>query len=415
MSYLTLAAGIPNFSKAVFSLWFRVPRESVVAAFGNSLPSGVEGFSMMQNVMPLVTFGRPQYNQNFQLIYEDIIHGAPPTDPPVVLVKPVGWAQHQPYEVDPSYIGLSCAADGTFYLEFHLQTADTGEYGSLLWFQTRLDYLPEPHTLPTPGDGKIGDGSYMSTIADGTYGIADAQPEWFHVSTSKRFEPDQWHHVLLSFDVGGALSIGPEHPSSECQLWYAIDDTDYRGWENMRNYRDEDDGLGPNTIVTYNIYRESGFGEGPYIVSNHFVPMPSGTVSGGVIPSNGGPLGLPAAARYVDAIFRVEMAELQIFTGVTLDTGVTSNRRAFVDSDGKPVNPTGTGDDPQGPGEKLLGKKPEILLHGNSKWQTGYNTGTLGISIGEDGTVTKLPSGQFTPVAGIEKFKPEPALEATTA
>ena len=55
-----------------------------------------------------------------------------------------------------------------------------------------------------------------------------------------------------------------------------------------------------------------------------------------------------------------------------------------------------------------MGKKPEFVLHGSSKWQAGNNTGTLGINA--DGK--KIVSGQFTPVAGIEKYKPEPALKA---
>jgi hypothetical protein len=415
MSYLTLANGIPDFSKAVFSFWFRVPKQSAIAASSSKLPTGAESFFMMQSVLPLITFGRRQQNQNYQFIIGNIIYGAPPENP-VELFQPVGWTAAQPYDVDPSYIGLQCRSDGTFDLAFNLQMAETGRYFSLLYFQTRLDYQPEPHTAPEPGDGKIGDGSYQSTIEDGTYGIQNAQPEWFHVTTTEAFEPDKWHHLLLSFDVGGSLSIGPEHPSSHCQLWYAVDDTDYRGWDNLRPNRDEDDGLGPNSIVTDNIYRQSGFGGGPYIFSNYYVPAPSGGVSSGTIPGNGGALGFPATDHYVDAIFRVELAEFQMFTGVTLDTGNVSNRRAFVSSDGTPVDPTkGTEDDPRGPGERLLGRKPVILLHGNSNWKTGYNTGSLGIEIDSEGIVTKLPNGQFTPTGGIEKYKPEPSLEETTA
>ena len=41
----------------------------------------------------------------------------------------------------------------------------------------------------------------------------------------------------------------------------------------------------------------------------------------------------------MNPVLKVEMAELQVFTGVTLDTGVTANRRAFVDNDGVPVAP----------------------------------------------------------------------------
>jgi hypothetical protein len=215
--------------------------------------------------------------------------------------------------------------------------------------------------------------------------------------------------VLLSFDVGGSLSIGSK-PSSTCKLWYAIDDIDYRGGRNLGPFRDENDGLAENAILTDIIYRYSGFDEGgdPPLFSNHYVPYPSGSYSPAPIPS--GELGLPAASHYVEGIFRAEMAELQIFTGVTLDTSNEGNRRAFI-KDGKPVDPTGTEAQPA-PAAKLLGKKPEVMLHGNSNWQSGYNTGSLGIEIDGEGTIKKLPSGQFTPVAGIEKFKPEPALTA---
>ena len=100
------------------------------------------------------------------------------------------------------------------------------------------------------------------------------------------------------------------------------------------------------------------------------------------------------------------MAELQIFSGVTLDTSIEANRRAFVgyDEEGssrlKPVDPKQA--------EDLLGKKPDILLHGSTKWQQGKNTGSLGIdTVGEE-----IPSGQFTPTGEIKKYTPDPSIEA---
>jgi hypothetical protein len=113
-------------------------------------------------------------------------------------------------------------------------------------------------------------------------------------------------------------------------------------------------------------------------------------------------------------IYTVEMAELQIFTGVTLDTGVEANRRTFIDferdADGnpirnddgkrtlKPVNPKQA--------EDLLGKRPDILLHGTTKWQAGKNTGSLGI----DADGEEIPSGQFTPTGEIKKYSPDPSI-----
>jgi hypothetical protein len=411
MSYLKLPDGIPDFSQAVFSLWFRVPSESVIAASDHSLPTDDPNFSMMQNILPLLTYGSIQTNANYQLIINpDIINTKPPDSNPV-LPQAIGYEAHTPYDVDPSLIGLQCYSDGTFDMVFNIQMGDKGSYNSLIWFATSLDYVEGSSEGSVPGSGFVGSGTgaFASTIVEGTYGLQDAQNEYFNVTTDIGLQPDTWHHVLLSFDVRGSLSIGNK-PSSDCYLWYAIDDVDYRGWENLQPYRDKDDGLGENIIVSSFVYRNSGFDDsGPVLFFNNYVPLPSGAYSPAPIPAGGAELGLPAASHYVDAIFRVEMAELQIFTDVTLDTGEASNRAAFV-KDGKPVDPTGTEANPA-PAVTLLGKKPEVLLHGNSNWQAGYNTGTLGFDL--DGE--KKEGGQFTPVAGIEKFKPEPSLEPTTA
>jgi hypothetical protein len=368
--------------------------------------------------LPLLTYGSIQKNQNYQFVIDpDIIHNKPPNSNPI-LAQPVGYELHTPYDVDPCFIGLLCYSNGTFDMAFNIQMGNTGTYDSLLYFCTSMDYVEGSNDGNIPGSGFVGSGTgaYSTTITEGTYGIQDAQNEFFLVETDVTFEPDTWHHVLLSFDVGGALSIGNK-PSSACQLWYAIDDIDYRGWANLRPYRDEDDGLGENTIVTHNVYQQSGFdATEPLLFFNNYVPFPSGSYSPEPIPASGAELGLPAASHYVDGIFRVEMAELQIFTGVTLDTGIESNRRVFVSADGTPVDPTGTQTEPA-PAVSLLGKRPEVLLHGSDDWQAGDNTGSLGaaIEIASDGTETlkKLPTGQFTPVAGIEEFTPDPSLRGT--
>ena len=418
MSYLTLPNGIPNFSKAVFSLWFRVPRESVIAASTHSLPTDDENFFMMQHVLPLLTYGVVQTNANYQLMYKDIV-GTKPPGSDIVVIQPVGYQRHTPYEVDPCMIGLVCSDDGMFNLAFNIQMGDKGSYQSLIWFVTGLDYVEDSTEGNIPGSGFVGTGTgaYKTTIVDGTYGIQDAQNEFFYVETEISLEPDKWHHLLLSFDVDGSLTVG-EHPSSDCQLWYAIDDVDYRGPENMGPFRDApDDGLGSNTILTSNVYRQSGVipPEGGRLFFNNYIAEPSGSYSPQSIPSNGSELGFPAAAHYMEGIFRCEMAEFQMWTGVTLDTDINSNRRVFIDEDGNPVSPTegATENDPRGPAEKLLGKKPDVLLHGSSNWKIGKNTGTTGIEINSAGEEILIPGGQFIPTGGIEKYKPEPALTET--
>jgi hypothetical protein len=125
-----------------------------------------------------------------------------------------------------------------------------------------------------------------------------------------------------------------------------------------------------------------------------------------------------------------------MWTGVTLDTGEEKNRRAFIDyerdvngnivtgADGKvtlksvpPVGQPPSDEHPDGqpaPADKLLGKRPEILLHGSSKWINGNNTGTAGVNYNVDPPVIK-PEGQFQPVAEIKAYTPDPTLQKEPA
>ena len=415
MSFLTLAKGIPNFTKAVISLWFRAPKASVKAAATHSIEGTLPEFPLMQNLLPLVTFGKQQESNNYTAIYNpDIVVGDPdPGHTP--FGQQVGWQLASQTKVDPCYIGLLCFDDGKFRLTFNLQGANKGSYHYLIWFLTQLTFIGETSGDGIPGSGV--NGNYMSTIEDGSHGLQDAQAEFFYIDSGFLLDPDEWHHLLLSFDVGGTCSIGPK-PVSDCRLWYAIDDIDRRGVEYMGPYRNSDDGLEPNGIVTRNVSVQSGFSAESYpqLFWNNYVPAPSGGCTPGPVPSKDAALGIPASTAYLDGIFRVEMAEFQMFTDVTLDTEKISNRRAFVDAEGKPVDPAkGIEGDPRGPGERLLGKKPEILLHGSSNWKIGYNTGTLGIAVSGEGEVTKKPDGQFTPTGGINSFKPDPQLDESTA
>ena len=82
------------------------------------------------------------------------------------------------------------------------------------------------------------------------------------------------------------------------------------------------------------------------------------------------------------------MAELQIFTDVTLDTSIENNRRAFINARGEPVDPLyglekvrgvfgpKTPNSTPSPPVKLLGKMPDIsLTRKASNWGDGLNLG----------------------------------------
>jgi hypothetical protein len=138
--------------------------------------------------------------------------------------------------------------------------------------------------------------------------------------------------------------------------------------------------------------------------------------SGFSIPLSGHPIGVPCTLGEDPTSVGgtgeknntgLEMAELQIWIGKSLDTGILQNRRLFIDQKkDQNGNPTG----PKLPvnprvAAKQLGK-PDILLHGSSAWVHGRNTGTSGYD--ESGKIK--PSGQFHPTAAIYPFKPEPKL-----
>jgi len=157
---------------------------------------------------------------------------------------------------------------------------------------------------------------------------------------------------------------------------------------------------------------------------------PNYECSGYKIPLRGHPFAVPCSSSRVgvgkagevlhsmaDYNSGVEMAELQVWVGKTLDTSKEENRRLFLDyptktdengnkvpDKSKPLQPV-----PPNVAAKALGKQ-DILLHGSNNWKRGYNSGTSGVETDADGNTRIKPEGQFQRVAMIEKFKPDPKL-----
>ena len=106
-------------------------------------------------------------------------------------------------------------------------------------------------------------------------------------------------------------------------------------------------------------------------------------------------MGIPAHPAYTDYIRQVEMAELQIFLGKTLDPEKTDKRRLFISDEGRPVNPIEA--------EKFFKRKPDVLLHKSGNWKKGDNTGVLQPITGSD-------PYDFVPTGEIVTYKPDPSL-----
>jgi hypothetical protein len=115
------------------------------------------------------------------------------------------------------------------------------------------------------------------------------------------------------------------------------------------------------------------------------------------IPVFGYPIGIPVATRHLTHNTGVEMGELQIWANKTLDTSNINARRLFIDDVGKPV--------PPGVAARTLGR-PDVLLHGTSDWKEGVNSGQAGL----DADNNIIRTGQFKPIAKIERFLPDPEL-----
>jgi hypothetical protein len=495
MSFLQIPTGIPDFSKAVISFWFQVSQETMDAVYNEWL-AFVEAtvgdpyrtFPRMLGVVPLLTFG-PMFDgyyikadpganytyietkANFSgggfVILETVEHTQPGASVFSATSKILS---------NPSHIGLSVNKDHetgvvVAYLHMRIQMNDNGS-GS--WVNILGDFKTSDYTQlygvtdpPCPQD-TAWDFDIHADRMDGAFpgGERTSRGEYKDLTElhARRFgpeafeagggsglvvAPDTWHHVLISCDLGHAMTgKGRRHIGDQmtgqtvsdedvravtdpCQVWIALDDKNYIGDDIFYNNRSEEQpegyvaGIGPNGVVPQNIY-DAAVGvnsAGAFVrywalsgliavdLANNNFGLPTYSYNPQPVPSGGHPFGIPCVAGLVDSVRHCEMAEFQMWTGITLDTGVVINRRAFIDyeldSDGnrttnmKPVDPKKAAE--------LLGKKPEILLHGSGNWIKGKNTGTIGVTSADP--PQEIPEGQFIPTGGIKRYKPDPSLQ----
>ena len=164
-------------------------------------------------------------------------------------------------------------------------------------------------------------------------------------------------------------------------MWLALDDVNYDGGY-LHNVNPQSTG-GSNTI---------------YPVNLNSTPFRQLNVNYDISPvrSSGNPIGIPSSGEFVDHVYHVEMAEFQMWTGVTLDTSAERSRRAFIEllsteETGPVMRPA-----PPSKAESLLGKKPDVLLHGSTDWILGANSGSA--------------SKKFTSTGKIKPYVPDPNL-----
>jgi hypothetical protein len=416
---------VPSFHRAVISLWFRVPAASMEAKQADG--SAADPNALFRMTIPLLTFGEPITQHLQETVSENIavpvnFEGTP------VIMSPTSFTITGEAPLEPSYIGIECSNVSYGRLVVNLQMpgrAVLTEIGNVagqvsVWNPFGTPPFPPDGYDLSPGTGwSTADGAiYHTDLLTDVSDSRNARPEYFHIDSPLDLAPDLWHHVLLSVDLSDACNThGPpqthdpagsryattaEGTDSHCRLWLAIDDVNQPL-----------DALGPyavdgsddaNAVLTENAWNVANYITG--LVSELWDTPATCTYPAEYLPASGGPFGIPASAGWVDSIYKTEFAELQMFTDVHLDTGVTANRRAFVDAVGKPVAPQQA--------ETLLGKKPDVLLHGTGNWQTGTNTGPPYVPNPGPRPPDTIPdpAKALTPTGRIDAFKPEPALGA---
>jgi hypothetical protein len=455
MSYIEQSSSnIPNFSKAVISVWFRAPQSSIESAAASN------------GIIPIVTFGqifsafRTRNDvSSYSYSYTENVYSTAFTCDLLLQytsTKTVTYpltSRDADYNLDQCYIGLDCQSGfpSTANLRVCLQTQDQAVKSGIAWEPisgssgTVNAYEGVPTVIGGCTDLAEIDGAFViagavtNVVTD--YGditsLVNNQNESF-AATSQTIavSPDKWHHVLLSFDLSGSvvatgnLNGAGQSLSSTCKLWLAFDDVNYTGDDLPRVPTPFGATLGPNDIITTPAWsafltstttptEQTGVREAGHTAATFYQfddtftgqdTPPSYNLSGASISIAGQPMGLPSVLETVSNIHHVELAEFQMFTGVTLDTSVVNNRRAFIGTDGKPVDPTkalpGAAPGSPPPGVTATGKKPDVLFHGSRNWIKGKNTGALGIN--PDGSINL--SGQFSPSGKIKKYIPDPGL-----
>jgi hypothetical protein len=398
-------------NKVVISFWFRVPTKTAEEARAST---GVFwDFRVFHGVVPLLTWGAQQDAPITGTTFIDTGALTPGKDP--IYIQQITTTHRAP--VQPSCIGVRVGSDASPWeppvLEIHIQTNNhaVGKGLSRIASGWSGNYVGKD-----PDTGKPIYSNVVFEMEDVSNSITD-WPEYLgnsdsHVTSSGAGHPevalDQWHHLLISWEL-----LQHSNLAGACKMWCSIDDKNKDG-ENLPAMNDTNV-MGPNDHMAWTCFNWQGDDEASVKIDfkDDAVPIdpwqiPAPPTAERASNDTGG-------KETIQPIAMVELAELQVFTDVTLNTAIVDNRRAFIDylrdaegnpvldADGKqtlqPVNPAKA--------ELLLGRKPKILLHGAGNWQNGVNTGALGI----DSEGNAIAQGQFVPSGNIAQYKPDPSLK----
>lgn len=443
MGYLSFGKTI-SFKKATVSLWFRVPQKTIDAV---PLPR-IDQYYIPVFVykFPLIVFGKQKTGTHYEFKYGVYLGEIYGTGGGGVYGNQVN--AHPSTHMDVTSIGIRFEyagggeAKGTSRLYATLQTADAGVGQATEWSFTGYEWVGSSAPGGTVDIRTFTDNSYMSGKPADLFSVAPLS----YPSQGPEVTPDDWHHLLLSWDLKGRNSSHGTVEDTEAgiasfidshsTMWCALDGENCAGAELPSNWIGSADGVGdPNGICTDWTMKYAGKRGGPEetgppnVIHSPIVGAPRYSVQfsegikadGIFIPAEpqytrdlNAEAGFGPGSEPISPIYRIELAELQIFSNVML-TITEKNIAAFIDfkrdKDGNPIKDKDGNSTlkpvPPKQAEKLLGKRPDVLLHGTNNWKKGKNTGST--SKDKDGKVLK--SGQFKPTGTIKKYEPDPSIK----
>ncbi len=385
MGFLRKTSVSLDIKQTVISLWFRIPASAAAAVLARD--TGIyNGFPVMIGTIPLITFGTQQSGDILSVVAVNA-GDCPPGFPNYG--SDVGSVDSFPEP--PTFIGVQFlpsgvggADDSYGYLTLNIATANTSLMSSIQEISPSgtCNLLPSPEFTFDTFDAS-------SNLENSHENFGNSFLAGPHVTT------DEWHHILLSWDIGSECSaVGGDTPSvdTDSQMWCAFDAVN-KNESNLPGgcWIGDKDGTGlgdPNSIFSNNAALAIGFAERetgtPSSSSTFSSDLPCDTIwipGPPTVTRGSSPTG---DTETIAPVQLVEMAECLVFTGVTLDTSDADNVAAFVTAGGTPADP--------GLSRALLGQAPDIEFRKRSDWIAGVNRGTLG-------TFAKV--GTINPYSGI--------------
>jgi hypothetical protein len=355
-----------DMTKVVISIWFKIP-SAMLAAAQAKYPTVANHMDRWRGVIPLYTWGAQTTGTETEV--GSVLLGTEPGIGDIFGEEITGTVG---FDQGPGYIGIRCDPEGDAVIDAYIPLGTPASCTAVRAIAT--GYIRDP----TPGSNEY---EYTYTDISTT---EEGYDDWFGGTSNTAVEAETVCHLLISWDLtNGSASTGviggadPDDAVSEAsQMWMAFNDVNKTAAGLPMIWPGGDfDG---NSHVSRQTYQYAGLDE-------NAIGLPDVVATVGTIPSAPfsipGPPTINLIAGADSPVLNIFQADIQVFTGVTLDASVEANRRLFITEEGGRASPTLAADH--------FGKTAEVRFRSVSDWQNGINRGTAG-DFTPTGTITGI-------------------------